>query len=255
MLRPSDLQQMYRGPFCQISSKPTSLPQGGLRDPPAYSPPPSPRPAHAVLASPVPPEEADPNASPPAYSSVDPETDARHKKQTKAYPPSTPSGPSDAPAEDVLHFVDPAHDTIASLSLRYGVPARELRRTNALYADHLLPARRTILIPGAFYKGGVSLSPRPPEGEEEEARKGNIRKWMVACKVAEYDIALLYLQQTSPPYDLDAAIAAYKADEKWEKDHPLASTTTQKGKMDPSSKAKPKRRSLWGSSGGLTGQL
>jgi hypothetical protein len=32
----------------------------------------------------------------------------------------------------------------------------------------------------------VSLSPRPVEGEEEERRKGIVRKWMVACKVSEY---------------------------------------------------------------------
>ena len=43
-----------------------------------------------------------------------------------------------------------------------------------------------MVIPGEYYKGGVSLSPRPVEGEEEERRKGIVRRWMVACKVAEY---------------------------------------------------------------------
>jgi LysM repeat protein len=85
----------------------------------------------------------------------------------------------------VLHFVDPNNDTISSLSLRYGVPADALRRTNKMYADHLLAARRTILIPGEFYKGGVSLSPRPLEGEEEEMKKTKLRKFMVTCKVSE----------------------------------------------------------------------
>lgn len=89
------------------------------------------------------------------------------------------------PAEDVLHFLDSAQDTISSLSLRYGVPQDVLRRTNGLFADHLLLARRTILILGEFYKGGVSLSPQPIEGEEEEIRKAKVRRWMVACKVAE----------------------------------------------------------------------
>ena len=86
---------------------------------------------------------------------------------------------------DVLHFVDPSHDSLSSLSLRYGVPSQALRRLNGLYADHLLAARRTVLIPGEFYKGGISLSPRPVDGEEEDARKVKIRRWMVACKVAE----------------------------------------------------------------------
>ncbi len=85
----------------------------------------------------------------------------------------------------MLHFLDPSQDTIASLSLRYGVPQNVLRRKNGLFADHLLAARRTFLIPGEFYKGGVSLSPEPIEDEEEEIRKTKVRRWMVACKVVE----------------------------------------------------------------------
>lgn len=85
----------------------------------------------------------------------------------------------------MLHFLDPSQDTIPSLSLRYGVPQDALRRTNGLYANHLLAARRAILIPGEYYKGGMSLSPQPIDGEEEEIRKGKVRRWMVACKVAE----------------------------------------------------------------------
>jgi hypothetical protein len=60
-----------------------------------------------------------------------------------------------------------------------------LRQANKLFADHLLAARQAILIPSEYYKGGVSLSPRPVMGEEEESRKNKIRKWMVSCKVAE----------------------------------------------------------------------
>ena len=84
----------------------------------------------------------------------------------------------------MLHFVHP-DDSIAALALRYAVPVSALRRKNGLYADHLLAARRTVLIPGEFYKGGVSLSPRPIEGEEEEMRKSKVRRFMVACKVVE----------------------------------------------------------------------
>jgi LysM repeat protein len=85
---------------------------------------------------------------------------------------------------DVLHFVDPANDSVRSLAIRYGVPASCLRRYNALFSDHLLVARQTIVVPGEYYSG-ASLSPRPPGGEEEEARKGKIRRLMVRCKVAE----------------------------------------------------------------------
>ena len=153
-------------PFCQISIAPTPLPQG-LRDPPAYSPP---------EETSVPPSRytgTDHNDDPPAYSTLE------------ALQPPPEKSRANETAPDVLHFVDPANDSISSLSLRYGVPAFALRRTNNLYADHLLAARRTVLIPGEYYKGGVSLSPRPVEGEEEEIRKGKVRRWMVACKVAE----------------------------------------------------------------------
>ena len=41
-------------------------------------------------------------------------------------------------------------------------------------------------------------------------------------------MALLYLKQVD--YDLDAAIDAYKDDERWEKEHPLEASVTGKGK-------------------------
>ena len=59
-------------------------------------------------------------------------------------------------------------------------------------------------------------------------------------------MAVLYLQQAN--YDLEAAIEAFKADEKWEKDHPMEANF--KGKA----KAKDKERRRFGGVG-LTGQL
>lgn len=134
-----------------------------MRDPPAYS-----ESENISLASPL-------SDVLPAYSVNDHQENIAEK--IADYATSHPG--------DVLHFVDPSHDSIWSLSLRYGVPSQALRRVNGLYADHLLAARRTILIPGEFYKGGVSLSPGPVDGEEEDIRKVKIRRWMVACKVVE----------------------------------------------------------------------
>jgi len=150
-------------PFCQISVTPSPLPQG-LREPPPYESTSSSS-SHTRNGSSI-------RDEPPPYG----ENIQTHTAWEK----------SAEPAPDVLHFVDAANDTVQSLSLRYGVPASALRQTNGLYADHLMAARRTVLIPGEFYKGGVSLSAGPVEGEEEELRKRKIRKWMVACKVAEY---------------------------------------------------------------------
>ena len=146
---------------------PSSLPPG-LRDPPTYSPPSSPQ-AHAAEQG----QELQAD-SPPAYDG--------HINSGQ----SALTGPKSCPvAEDVLHFVNPDLDSISSLSLKYGVPGDILKRKNDLFADHLLAARRCILIPGEYYAGGISLSPQPVEGEEEDLRKSKIRRWMMACKVAE----------------------------------------------------------------------
>jgi hypothetical protein len=119
-------------------------------------------------------------------------------------------------ADDTLHFLNHDHDSITSLSFRYGVPAAALRRANNITSDHLLQGRKTILIPGEFYKGGVSLSPTPIEGEDEELRKSKIRRFMTSCKVSDYDVAELYLDQSG--YDLGASIQAYFGDEAWERE-------------------------------------
>lgn len=158
----------FQGPFCQTSTAPNP-PHQCLRDPPAYLPLSAPDVTSA--------DESHSDVDElPAYSSLNFDGPKINEKDDNLIK---------EPAEDVLHFLDPAHDTISSLSLRYGVPADVLRRTNSLFADHLLAARRTVIIPGEFYKGGVSLSPQPIEGEEEEIRKAKVRRWMVACKVAE----------------------------------------------------------------------
>ncbi|KAG0652146.1 hypothetical protein D0Z07_1307 [Hyphodiscus hymeniophilus] len=195
-------------PFCQVSTTPSPLPQG-LKDPPAYTPPST--------------------RNLPSYSDELPSYSALPNPQIP--PPEKPSQPH---AEDVLHFLDHSTDTLTSISFRYNVPLAVLRKANNLNSDHLLLARRTLVIPGEHYKGGVSLSPRPVEGEEEERRKGIVRRWMVACKVADvapnysYDVALLYLKQVD--YDLGAAIEAYKDDERWEKEHPIEANVKGKGK-------------------------
>jgi LysM repeat protein len=168
---------------------------------------------------PKPPQYPDPPSyneeEPPSYSSL------ASSSHSSAFEKPAP------PAEDVLHFIDHDGDTVISLAFRYGVPVDVLRRANNITSDHLLRARRTVIIPGSHYTGGVSLSPRPLEGEEEEIRKGKIRKFMVQCKVSEYDVAVLYLEQSE--WYLDGAVEAYLEDERWEREHPLKGVGVKKG--------------------------
>ncbi|PHH91550.1 hypothetical protein CDD83_35 [Cordyceps sp. RAO-2017] len=194
--------------YCQVSSAPSPLPQR-LRDPPAYTSIPSTR------AS-----TADASTAPPPYTTT---TCAAESPQKTGLGADSEKGVPD----DTLHFLNHEHDSIASLSLRYGVPAPVLRRANNITSDHLLLGRRTILIPGQYYSSGISLSPRPVHGEEDELRKGKIRRFMTSCKVFDYDVALLYLEQSS--YDLEAAVLSYFDDDAWERRHPrqrLGTATT-----------------------------
>lgn len=54
-----------------------------------------------------------------------------------------------------------------------------------------------------------------------------------------YEVALLYLKQAD--YNLDAAVEAFKADEKWEQENPLHQ---QKGKGKGKAAPQRKRRGL-----------
>ncbi|KAK4199029.1 hypothetical protein QBC40DRAFT_266244 [Triangularia verruculosa] len=170
---------------------------------------------------------------PPAYTSLPlPPVD----KKISPIPPHEEEG------QDILHFITP-NDSIPSLSLLYHVPPHLLRSYNNLPSDHLLQARRAILIPAAHCrKGAVSLSPRPHEGEEEEARKGKIRRWMVATKEHDYDIAVTYLEGCG--YDFEEALQRYRDDVQWEKDNPLQKSDVKK---------KGRARAIRGLVGGLLG--
>ncbi|PNS17286.1 hypothetical protein CAC42_6969 [Sphaceloma murrayae] len=239
-------------PYCQITTEPSALPQG-LKDPPSYD---TTSKADFLNEKKVPPPGLL-DDEPPAYS----EHTSTHTYSEKGYL---------QPAEDVLHFVTP-DDSLQSLSLAYSVPINALRKTNNIFADHLLRGRKTVLIPGEYYKGGVSLSPQPLESPEEELKKSKIRRFMMVCKVPEsvfpqqkphpgskdnvadewsvapthrYDVAVMYLEQNE--YDIDAAVQAFQDDEQWEKDHPMQ----EKGKKTKTPKSVGMRRFVGNASNG-----
>ncbi|KAK3340799.1 hypothetical protein B0H65DRAFT_430404 [Neurospora tetraspora] len=172
-----------------------------------------------------------------------------------AIPPTTaetqdPKPSKDQKVPDTIHHLHP-HDTLPSLSLRYSVPLPILLAHNRLplfslstssspfhsSSSALLFARgrRTILIPGEYNPSGVSLSPFPVESEEEIEKKKKIRKWMMRTKVADYDVAVLYLEGCG--FDVEQAVKALRDDERWEREHPLRDgdqgrgTTKGKGRV------------------------
>lgn len=184
-------------PFCQISSGPGALPSTGLRLPPSYS---------ATSASTG-------EDSPPPYASV------AALVGNGSNPPET---------EDVVHFLR-NEDTIPSLSLAYVVPVPVLRAHNKIHSDQLLAARKWILIPKSHYNGPPLST--PPDAAEEE-RKNKLRRWMVATKCAEYNVATLYLKGSD--YNLETAIESFKADERWERDHPMKGKERARNRMSGS---------------------
>ena len=186
-------------PFCQISSETGgALPQAGLK-------------------------------LPPAYEERDAAQDGRHSSPTSGSPPpysAATSGPGPEPetsesssldtrVDDVIHHLA-ADETLQSLALLYRVPTSVLRNHNTIYSDHLLSARKIVCIPRSHYQG-PSLS-HPPNAEEEE-KKTKLRRWMVATKCADYNVARLYLKGSD--WNLEVAVEAFKSDEQWEKNHPF----------------------------------
>jgi len=213
-------------PFCQVSTAETALPQGGLRQPPAYTSTPG-TPVRTSLDSkdaPLLDVDRDTEVPPPAYAAV---------SATKAAPQVDASQ-----QEDTIHHLHP-HDTLAALSLAYHVPLPALLAHNRLYTSTLLPARRTLLIPRAYYTG-PSLSATPVESEEETERKAKLRRFMVAVKCADYSMAELYLGQAEG--SVEEAVKRWKEDEEWEKENQMG-------------KGKGAKRMNGYKGGGLIGQL
>ena len=199
-------------PFCQISTEPSALPAAGLRLPPTYSE--TSGPLTAV------------NDEPPPYT---------ERSAGAISLEASSSVPKSRRTDAVVHHLS-TDDTVHSLSLAYGVPQHILRAYNSLHSDSLLAARKFILVPRSHYDG-PPLS-EPPDPVEEDKKK-KLRRWMVATKCPDYDIAVLYLKASD--YKLDLAIEAFKSDEQWEKVHPM------KGKDKPASKKTVRT--------GLTGRL
>ncbi|KIW34616.1 uncharacterized protein PV07_01386 [Cladophialophora immunda] len=203
-------------PFCQISSGPSALPREGLRLPPSYTKTAASRGSRRA------------ESPPPSYDdSIAP----RRLPEQSAGPP--------ADTDDTVHFVG-SEDSLQSLSLAYKVPIPVLRRYNNLYSDQLLAARKWILVPKSHYTGPPLST--PPDAEEEE-RKTKLRRWMIATKCADYNVAQLYLKGSD--HNLELAVEAFRSDEEWEKSHPL------KGK----GKESERHRRPYGTGGSISGQL
>ncbi len=111
-----------------------------------------------------------------------------------------------------VHYVRPS-DTLTSLSLAYTTSARLLRAENHIYSDHLLQARSFIVIPGY---SGPSLSPNPDKDEEDKVR---LKKFMVATKCTDYEMAKVYVTSSTTSKSLEDAIARYRADSEWTRGH------------------------------------
>ncbi|KAI5783608.1 hypothetical protein EDC01DRAFT_213278 [Geopyxis carbonaria] len=138
---------------------------------------------------------------PPVYSAT-PESESA---------PAPPSAPPSPPRADTLHHLHPT-DTLPALALLYSVPPDVLRRHNKLYSDTLLPARRTLLIPGSHY-AGASRSSTPWRGEAAEERERKVKRWQVRTKCTEPRAAEVYLAECK--WDVDAAVERWGEDEAW----------------------------------------
>lgn len=191
-------------------------------------------------SSPPPPPYTSPFHPPPSPNPKQPPKEKEEQEEQGEQDPQPPYT-----IHHLRHPPHPSPDSLTSLSLRYGIPAHILRQHNSLPndADYLLAARHTLLIPTAYITTkpntttNPSLSPHPPGDAASRERKVQIRRFMVACKEADYDAAVVYLEASG--HDFDEAVARHRADAAWERANP-----------NPS----PSRNSLGGSGGGSRGK-
>lgn len=191
---------------------------------------------------------------PPSYTEKDTAVASEKKVDEKYIPENEPpsysevekEGQNKAKIEDVVHHLHHPRDTIPSLSLSYNIPPSVLRSYNNLSSDNLLLARHTILIPASHYSG-PSLSPDRQIDAEEDERRKKIRRFMVACKVSEYDVAQLYLEQAA--WDMDKAVEVWRDDERWEREHPLKPQVGKDGRNRGTGRSEVWRRRFTGRSG------
>ena len=65
---------------------------------------------------------------------------------------------------------------------------------------------------------------------------------MVQCKVSEYKVAVLYLDEAT--WDLEKAVDKWKGDERWEAEHPLVmgrASANKRGKRTIGENLSPER--------------
>ena len=213
---------MTRLPPLTQEGKAPERPRTPTDDPPPYSPltpisrrtpPPAPRMSHATLHHRP---DRSPQPPPPYEATISTSSEEGWISVLDLHS-------SSQRLQDVVHYLSP-DDSFQSMSLAYRVPAHILKAHNNVpnNADHLLSARRSIKIPASHYQG-PSLSPSPLENPEEQERKSKIRKLMVHCKVSEYQVAVLYLQEAG--WDLEKAEAKVEEDDSWEREHPISGSS------------------------------
>jgi hypothetical protein len=75
--------------------------------------------------------------------------------------------------------------------------------------------RQFVLIPGSHHPSGTSLSPHPLEDEEQQRKRGRVKRFMTTTKCTEWDVAGVYLEDEG--WDVDRALERWFEDEAWER--------------------------------------
>jgi len=106
------------------------------------------------------------------------------------------------------HKVQPS-DSLASLSLRYGVSIEQLKRTNGLFRHEDIKLKTTVIIPKS------ELKALPPPPKQQDDKRVSIQNFIQATKATREE-ANFYLHEAE--YNLELAIGSYSRDVAWEKD-------------------------------------
>jgi len=104
-------------------------------------------------------------------------------------------------------------DTLRGLSLKYQVEPEEIKSVNKLVRDEDIWSRYTVLVP---YNGQMlkELNEDEKERYRDDMRRRLVRRFMRNVKCNNDSEALYYLQTNA--FNLENAIAEYRADVEWE---------------------------------------
>jgi len=138
------------------------------------------------------------------------------------------SAPTIPPAKNtpLIHTLQRS-DTLAGLSLKYNVDLCELRKTNKLFSDSLLHARRTIIVPTKVEQEEPNDLEQPTQQSfffsEPKDMRWLVKQFQLVTNCLDAPVCRKYLENNG--WSVPRSVQAYEEDLVYERKYPNQSRT------------------------------